>query len=276
MDFFKACIEKIPWVASLSQTDYNSDMKLAKAIVPIFSFLLLLSLFIFFFFQNPITDALQPITLPIQKWVFLSTSSSQSVNIPEAKLQGENNQLRTELAKMQEVARDNQALHDQFKISKPAPQSLLPANIIGMDQNELFIDKGIRENVHAGDIVVVKDNLIGSVTKTTSHISLVTLLTDISTSFTAETAKTAANGIVLSQNGGSIIFANVVLSDKLTQNDIIMTKGNLDLQGRGYPPHLVVGKIVSISKQPSSLFQSAKVASLVDIPHLRVVFVMTK
>src|SRR5258708_22175806 len=105
-------------------------MKSTKAIVPIFSFLLLFSFLILFFFQNQITDALQPLSLPIQKWVFLSTSSSQSINIPGAKLQEENNQLRTDLAKMQEVARDNRALHDQFRTTNPAPQTLLPADVI--------------------------------------------------------------------------------------------------------------------------------------------------
>lgn len=247
-------------------------MKRVKAVFPIFLLFLFFSFLILLFFQNPLTTGLQFITLPIQKWTF--GSQSQEMLTPQQQLQQENNQLRAQLAKMQEIARDNQALHDQFQTTNPSPQQLLPADIIGMQQNTMIIDKGNQDKVHAGDVVVVKDNLIGKVTKTTAQSSLVTLLSDESTSFTAKTAKTQAAGIVLAPAGGSIILGNVVLTDKLEKNDVVMTKGDLDLQGHGFLPDLVVGKIVSIDKQASSLFQAAKLQSLVDVSQLRMVFVM--
>jgi rod shape-determining protein MreC len=191
-------------------------------------------------------------------------------------LQQENDQLRSQLAQMQEVQKDNQALHDQFITSNPSPHKLLPVEVIGDQQNALLIDNGEQEGIHTGDVVVVKDNLIGKVSETTPHISLVMLLSDPSTSFTAETAKTSARGIVKAQDGGNSIFDNVVLTDKLETNDVVMTKGGLDGHGKGYPPDLIVGKIVSVDKQASSLFQSARIQSLVDISQLRMVFVMTQ
>lgn len=191
-------------------------------------------------------------------------------------LQKDNSELRTQLAQMQGMQQDNQALHDQFVISNPSSQKLLPAHVIGIQQSALFIDKGEDDNVHSGQVVVVKNNLIGTITKTTPHISQVTLLNDPLTSFTAQDVKTAAVGIVKSLDGGIIVFGNVELTTKLSQNDLVVTKGSQNMQGKGYPPGLVVGKIVSVDKQASSLFQAAKLASLVDFVHLDMVFVETQ
>jgi len=252
-----------------------AGMKGVKAVFPIFSIFLFLSILILFFFQNPLTAGLQMITLPIQQWTFGIRSKPTDIPASQQQLQEENSQLRVQLAQMQEVQKDNQALHDQFQTTTPTPQKLLPANVVGTQQNALLIDKGDQDAIHKGDVVVYKNNIVGKVASTTPHISLVTLLTDPSTSFTAETVKTSASGIVKAQDGGSIVLDNVVLTDKLEKNDIVITKGNLDMQGNGFPPELIVGKIISIDKQASSLFQSAKVQSLVSVGQLRMVFVMT-
>jgi len=251
-------------------------MKRVKAVFPIFLILLIFSLFILFFFQNPMQAALQTITLPIQQWAFVASVKPTGTLTPQQQLQQENNQLRVQLAQMQEIKKDDQALHDQFQTTTPASQKLLPADVIGLQQNSLLIDKGAADKLHVGNVVVSKNNLVGKITKVTPHISQVTLLSDSSTSFTAQSAKTSANGIVRALDGGTIVFANVVLSDKLEKNDIIVTKGDLDLQGHGYPPQLIVGKIVSIDKQASSLFQAAKIESLVNASQLRMVFVISQ
>jgi rod shape-determining protein MreC len=251
-------------------------MKQVKAVVPIFLILLILSFIILFFFQNSVSQGLQTVTLPLQQWTFMSIIRPSSDNTSQQQLQDENNHLRTQLAQMQELEKDNQALHDQFATTSPTPQKLLPADVIGIQGSSLFIDKGSLDNLHNGGVVIYMNNVIGRITKVTPHISQVTLLNDPSTSFTAQTAKTSANGIVNAIDGGTIIFGNVILSDKLEKNDLVMTKGDEDLQGNGYPPQLIVGKIVSVDKQASSLFQEAKIESLVDISQLRIVFVISK
>ena len=247
-------------------------MKGIKAGLPIFLLLLIISIIIFIFSQNPLVGILQTITVPIQKWTFAINASPSITQEPQELLQEENNQLRVQLAQMQELQKDNQALHDQFAVSTPSPQKLLPASIVGMQQNALIIDKGQSDNIHSGNIVIFKNNLIGIIGKITPHLSLVTLLSDPSTSFTAQAEKTGANGIIKSEDGGIVTFENVDLSDSLKINDIVATKGDLNIQGQGYPPNLVVGKIVSVNKQESSLFQSAKIQSLVSLSQLRIVF----
>ena len=71
-----------------------------------------------------------------------------------------------------------------------------------------------------------------------------------------------------------MVLDNVVLSDTIENTDLVETKGDVDANGNGYPPHLIVGKILSVNKKTSALFQSALVGSLVDVSKLDVVFVM--
>jgi rod shape-determining protein MreC len=246
-------------------------MKPNKVIFPVFAFFFLLSVIIFFFLQRPLTSFFQYGTLPLQQWAF-RISSQQDVPPSLSQVQKENDQLRTQLTKMKEIERDNKALHDQFQTSDPDAATLLPATIIGSQPNALLIDKGDRDKIQVGDIVVVKDNLIGRVAKTTAHVSQVMLLTDPSISFTAQTVNTDTTGIIRSFNG-AIVLANVVLADKLQKGDTVITKGDVDTKGNGYPPNLIIGKIISVDKQASSLFQAAKIQSLVDTSSLRIVFV---
>lgn len=194
----------------------------------------------------------------------------------EDALRDENTALRTQLVKMQELERDNSALRNQFQTANPESRNLLPATVIGMNANEITIDKGSEDAVQKGDIIVLKDNLIGKVAKISPHVSIVTLITDPATSFTAQTSKTAAIGVVKAQGGDTITFENVVLSDKLEKDDMVITKGDIDENGGGYPPKLIVGKVVSVNKKASNLFQSAQIKSLIDMSKIRMVFVVTK
>jgi len=67
---------------------------------------------------------------------------------------------------------------------------------------------------------------------------------------------------------------NVVLSDSIAVGDYVVTKGDLTIDNSGYPPSLIVGKIISVEKKSSDLFQRGKVKSLVDFSRLSTVFVV--
>lgn len=253
---------------------YNTPMKRAKSVFPVFLLLLVISAIVFSI-QGSLLKPLQAITVPIQTWMF-TTFSAQALGPAHTddSLREENNALRTQLAIMQELERDNNALRDQFETTSPSPKKLLPAMVIGVNQDQLMVDKGEQDGIMRGDIVVVKDNVIGKVETVSPRVSVIRLITHPTTSFTAQTAKTAAIGVVKAQGGDSITLENVVLSDKLEKNDLIKTKGDVDEQGGGFPPDLIIGKIISVSKKDSNLFQVAQIRSLVDLNRLRIVFIL--
>ena len=65
-----------------------------------------------------------------------------------------------------------------------------------------------------------------------------------------------------------------MLSDSLKKDDLVLTKGDVNAQNVGFPPDLTVGKIASVSKNPSDLFQKAEIQPLVDLSNLEKVFVV--
>ena len=60
----------------------------------------------------------------------------------------------------------------------------------------------------------------------------------------------------------------------LQKGDLVVSKGDVS-RGVQVPPNLVIGKIISVNKQTSNLFQTAQVQSLVDVSRLERVFVWT-
>lgn len=243
----------------------------------LFVFFLLLSGIIFFFAERGAFTGMrgffESATVPLQRFTF-GLFHAEGALSEEEKLREENRELLTQLAKQKELEKENEALHDQFEVGNPSTQDLLPARVIGRNNDQFVIDKGSADGVKPENIIIFKDNLVGKVIKVSKHLSVVHLVTHPEISFTAEAVKTETLGVINGRGGSSFIFGNVVLSDKLEKDDLVVTRGDIDEHGQGYPPDLVVGKITAVYKQPSALFQNAEVKSLVDFGKLSTVFVI--
>lgn len=234
---------------------------------------------------NPASSVLQKIITPFQSTTYdlFNSVTLFGENSKLKKLETENLALTSMLSDQKKLERENSALSDQFQVSSPNSDTLLPANIVGapsfipgVSAPEIFIiDKGAQDGVKVGEAVVYKNNLLGKITKSNESLSEVTLLTNISSSFTAKVSADSL-GVVKGQGGGEMILDNVLLSDNLKPSDLVLTNGDTSLNGNGYPPDLVVGKILSVDKKASSLFQRAEVSSFIDFSRITTVFVIVK
>jgi len=221
------------------------------------------------------------LTVPIQRLTFDVLHNKTNLKT-ENKLREENAKLLGQLVKQKDLERENQALRDQFQTAKPPSKKLLPVNVIGLVSfvpgsspvDEIIVDRGESDGVKTGDIAVFKDNLVGRVTKTSPHLSVIHPLTRKDTSLTAETVKTQALGVIKGRDGQDLILDNVVLSERLEKDDVVVSRGDTDSNGAGFPPKLVIGKIASVNKKASALFQTAEVEPLVDVSRLTIVFVV--
>lgn len=204
---------------------------------------------------------------------------SQNQNIK--KLQEENLLLSSKIIDRQKLERENQALSDQFQTAKPKSYILLPAKILGMlnfipnisNPSSLILDKGETDGIKVGDAVVFKNNLVGKVVRVTAYLSKVDVVNNSSSSFTARTEKGALG--LIKGLGDLMVLDNVLLSETLSKDDIIVTMPNQNIDGAGVPSDLVVGKIISIDKNPSAVFQRAEVKSLINFSSLSTVFIIT-
>lgn len=251
-------------------------MQKRKSFLPTFLILFVLSLLLFILSRAGLlrgfTSFFEVATVPLQRAVF-GTLHKTDIKTEIARLKEDNLNLSFQLVKKTETEREVQALRDQFAKTNPSPRTLLPALIIGGTMDKIIIDKGMADSLKKGNVVVVKDNLIGQIEKISEHQALVKLITHDSVSYTAKTLKTESVGVVRGQ-GGSLLIENVVLSERLEKDDLVVTKGQVDEKGSGFPPGLIVGKITSINKKASNIFQSAEVVSLVHFGNLERVFVI--
>lgn len=263
-------------------------MRKRGRIFPIFSLLLASSILLFVFSQKGILQGVsgfaERLVSPLKKAFYQSFVGLEKDNSSQiARLRDENRKLIAELVRTKELERENQALQDQFATASPAPEKLLPAGVIGMigflpgvtNPDEIVIDKGKSDGVGTGSVVVYKNNVVGRIITASAHFSIVLLPTSKNFYLTAQTAKTSALGILQGQGENTMVLANVVLSDTIEKDDIVITRDDIDKNGGGFPPQLVLGKIVSVSKKASNLFQAAKIESLVDYSKLNTVFVIT-
>lgn len=254
-----------------------------QSFLPIFFLFLFLSLIFFLILRNSKLGFLEIPLFSIQSVIFkvAQIPGGWLVNKKIELLKKENLDLKSRLVDYQKLQRDNTALRDQFETTGISTNILLPANIIG-DPNffpgvnkpeALVIDKGEKDGIIAGDVVIYKNNLIGIVGSESSYGSLVILSTNKSSSFTGVTSD-SAQGLITGQGNGGMVIGNVLLSDVLKVGSLIVTSGSQNIAGKGIPPGLIAGKIISVNKNPSSLYQSASVESLVNVEKLTTVFVM--
>jgi rod shape-determining protein MreC len=257
--------------------------------VEVFVVLFVLSLIIFFAsttgILKPVESLFGGVLSPLQS---ITTGAFSKLtdfgSTAEVKVLKQQNLVLTQkLVDQTRLIGDNKALNDQFQTQTPRSQSLLPADIVAAPEfipgisvpETLILNQGEADGVKVGQAVLYQNNLIGKIVKTSAFLSSVKLVTNASFSFTAKTLGTQGLGVINGQGGGEMILGNVVLSDTLKKQDTVLTKGDVNLAGLGLPPDLVVGKITSVSKSPSDLFQKAEVKSLIDVSKLTKVFILT-
>lgn len=268
-------------------------MKARENIGVIFFIFLLLSVLIFFLsrigFLNKPASVLYSTTSVFSKisYNLLSNFPFFGNDTKIKNLEDQNISLTKKLVDQERLLAENKSLHDQFQTVSPKSLDLLPANIVGAPRffpgistpDTYIIDVGSKDGVKVGSAVVSKDNLVGRVTKTTEFLSEVTLVTNISSKFAANVvgslpAGRQVLGVEKGQGNGDIILDNVLLSETLNKGDFVLSGGDLALELSGFPSGLIVGKITSVDKNPSNLFQKAKVESLVNFSSLSEVFVV--
>lgn len=259
-----------------------------RRFIPIILICFIISTIVLFAFHakknNGISNTITTIFVPVQKFVFSVHNPIVNTDNAIKKLQNENDALRKRLVDQTKLAKENEALRDQFQTTTLPSQHLLPATIIGVPgflpgislPEAFIIDRGSRDGIKKGMPVVYKDVLVGSITDLTASSAYVVLLTAKNTSFTATTLDKNALGVIKGQGNGAMILDNILLSQQIKKNDIIVTNGDVHMDGSGYPPGLVVGRITAIEKNPSALFQKADVVPAAVLTELSTVFVLVE
>lgn len=239
-----------------------------------FVFFLFFALGAVLLFRSGASSFFEKIGIDLELTVFRLFQPKPDTSDETRRLVSENEDLRQKLVNLESIKKENKALKDQFQAAGPPDNILLPARIIsapsfipGITRPEVFIlDKGKNDRVKKGQAVVFKNNLVGTITEVSKNRSKVQLLTHEDFSLSGKTMETFALGVVNGGQNDELVFGNVLLSEELKISDMVLTYGE--------PPDIVIGKIVSVERKPSSLFQTARVKSLLAFSKLFMVFVI--
>lgn len=189
----------------------------------------------------------------------------------------QNEKIQKELVDYNLLKRDNDALRAQFQTPEINPQTLIVGKIIGFlgeknNPTALVINIGQKQGVKKGMAVVFQNYLVGKIINSSQNYSVV--ITPLNPAFKtlAKLPQTNANGILVG-NSDFMLLTQVVITDNLVKDEDVVTKGEVDTNGIGIGPDIVIGKIKSISKNETSPFQNAQIVPGLDYSRLTEVFV---
>lgn len=186
-----------------------------------------------------------------------------------AQLEGENVALR-------EARIDYDRLHADLGFIQSSPVKLIPANIIGRRPDPKFdtfvLSVGTNNGVHVKSVVVTRSGVVGHVYEVTATTASVLMLTDQNTSVgvRVQRANSRATGVCKGDNSPLLTVFYLPPDADIKKDDVIVTSG----LGGVYPPGRLVGTVLEVKEDKSSLLKRARVRPAVDFDRLEEVYVL--
>lgn len=206
--------------------------------------------------------------------VFISREDAPELK----KIKEENAKLSEKLIEFQRLKGDNEALTSQFETSETKEFNLLPAHVIGFlgrfsSPASLIIDRGEKHGIKAGMAVIFKNNLVGKIIQVSPSYSQVILPLNEKFSVIGKTTEGDIPGVIKGEED-FILLDRVHVNEKITLGELILTKGEINEKGFGVPPDFIIGRVISVNKNESLPFQTAKVEALIPFSKLNQVFIL--
>ncbi len=188
-------------------------------------------------------------------------------------------ELEGRLSLLKEVERENSELREQLgsRLAQSGNE-FLTAQVVGIGgwgtSSALAINRGDRQGIAEGSVVVSGNFLVGEVETTGPERSLVRLLTDpaFEVAVLDQDSPQRARGIAQGEFGTYLLMRGILPSEDIAVGDMILTSG---VEG-SFPPGLVVGRVSKVIGEESDALRSAEVETLFDPFRLEKVFILKK
>ena len=223
---------------------------------------------------------IEKIFSPLQRSIYKNLGFKNNENELLKKISIENFKLKSQLVKLKTLEADIEALRTQLTDTSINSTNLISGHVIGIrktsfsaNPTELILDIGSNQGLSEGRAVIYEHVLLGKITQVSVNRAKVSLINTDKTVINAKTLKSNSEGNFKTEKN-TLIFSDVLLSKKLESGDLLVTRGDVDLEGKGYPPDLIIGTINKVNKKPSALFQSASINLPLNFSELDLVFVI--
>lgn len=274
------------------------NIKSRKKKISFFMTVIILSSIIFFSATSSIMNigenAIGTVTSSVSRLVYSSIASSKevftnifgskSIREENEKLKIENAELKEKNINMENIIAKEDFLKNEYNLYLQNKESLISANVIGLDNNNLFIrfniNKGSKDGVKVGDIIVQgtagdKENtyikaVVGKVIEVGYNWSKVSSLVDSTSNISFNIVRSQSYGAISGQE-------NNLLSGFMYKSDADVVVGDrLVTSGRGgiFSRDLYIGEVTEVKSSDNNLEKKISVKSPVDFTTLFRVFVL--
>lgn len=187
--------------------------------------------------------------------------------------------LEAESSRQKELALENEVLRGQLKLGpQAARRQLLLARVVGRDigPQGFFLlldclDCRQEAGFASGQKVIFKEFLVGQVSEVVGGAAKVRLIVDPQSRVAVldQDSKNRARGIARGEFAMGLLLEKILPEQEVSIGDKVITSGE-----GGYPPGLLVGEVVEVSRTAADVLKQAKLKPLLDFYSLEKVFVV--
>ncbi|MFL0267784.1 rod shape-determining protein MreC [Candidatus Clostridium radicumherbarum] len=195
-------------------------------------------------------------------------------------LKQENDKLQNQLVEYNSAIKENQTLKEDLNFKNQRSEyNYIGCNVIGNSGGNyldgFIIDKGQKDNIKKGMVVITAAGLVGQVTSTASNWSIIQSISNenIAVSGMVESAN-EINGIVKGyKDDNNNLLAKLYylpLDSAIKKGDVILTSGF----GNLYPKGIRIGEVTDIEVDQGKIMENAIIKPYVDFNKLQQVLVV--
>ena len=239
---------------------------------------------------NPLSNALGVVTTPLRNGVSSFVGWAEGVynySFRYQELEEENQRLRSQIAELEEKAREGEAASKENELLREAlglrakrsdfvlESARVTARSTSNWASTLTLSKGSVQDVAAGDCVVdAAGNLVGIIDEVGSNYSVMITVVDANLQMGGIVSRTDSTAMLegdftLMQEG-RLKMTYLPENTELLTGDLVLTSGLTGI----YPSGLVVGAIESLHTDPSGMSRYAVLAPAADLDRLVEVFII--
>jgi len=197
-------------------------------------------------------------------------NSYQDLELEIINLKVENSQLKTAIANYT----DRSALEDYLTSTGFEG---VTAKIIGKNpepsRQAIILNRGSRNGVTVDSPLVTEAGIIvGKISTVKGNSSEAILVNDSGSRIAAVVQnETSSKGVVIGEHGLSLKMELLPQEDEIKVGDIIVSSG----LEPSIPQGLIIGEVSQVLTEPNSLFQTARIKSLIQIDRITQVIILT-
>ncbi len=182
--------------------------------------------------------------------------------------------LENELLNLKEARVENERLKKLLDLRESNRRRFVPSLVIARDpsgmNDTVIIDKGKKDRLEKGMVVINGSGLAGRVIETGWSISRVLLITDYDSSFSGIVERTRDEGAVSGNMRAGLIMKYLSIGCDVKKGDKVITSGLYGVFEKG----LLIGEVVSVETDSSGLYMAAVIKPEVDIRKMEEVMVV--